>query len=180
MCFVSVDLRLDAGTFGTMGVGLGFAIAASLWCRDHAPNKQVVCVQGDSAFGFAGMEVETMMRWSIFLWKLNLRDFDTGWHLPSWSVKKFHCMLSFSQAQSADHSNHPEQQRYWHRRRLWHIPKRRGPSNWVSEFITGSRSPWRQGWSIVLWAPRTLAGSVGPPQAWVDLAPGILGVGVQR
>ena len=54
--------RLDAGTFGTMGVGLGFAIAASLWCRDHAANKRVVCVQGDSAFGFGGMEVETVMR----------------------------------------------------------------------------------------------------------------------
>jgi hypothetical protein len=27
--------RLDAGTFGTMGVGLGFAIAAALYCRDH-------------------------------------------------------------------------------------------------------------------------------------------------
>lgn len=45
-----------------MGVGLGFAIAASLWCRDHAPNKRVVCVQGDSAFGFGGMEIETVMR----------------------------------------------------------------------------------------------------------------------
>ncbi|XP_063243155.1 2-hydroxyacyl-CoA lyase 1 [Bacillus rossius redtenbacheri] len=57
--------RLDAGTFGTMGVGLGFAIAAALWCRDHAPDKKVVCVEGDSAFGFSGMELETMFRYKL-------------------------------------------------------------------------------------------------------------------
>ncbi|KMQ93996.1 2-hydroxyacyl- lyase 1-like protein [Lasius niger] len=54
--------RLDAGTFGTMGVGLGFAIAAALYCKDNAPKKRVICVEGDSAFGFSGMEVETMFR----------------------------------------------------------------------------------------------------------------------
>nr|CAD7399098.1 unnamed protein product [Timema cristinae] len=54
--------RLDAGTFGTMGVGLGFAIAAALWVRDYAPGKKVLCVEGDSAFGFSGMEIETMFR----------------------------------------------------------------------------------------------------------------------
>ncbi|XP_064648035.1 2-hydroxyacyl-CoA lyase 1-like isoform X2 [Lineus longissimus] len=57
--------RLDAGTFGTMGVGLGFAIAAALWCRDYAPEKRVVCIQGDSAFGFSGMELETVMRYKL-------------------------------------------------------------------------------------------------------------------
>ena len=45
-----------------MGVGLGFAIAAAVYCRDHEPESRVVCVEGDSAFGFSGMEVETMMR----------------------------------------------------------------------------------------------------------------------
>ncbi len=50
--------RLDAGSFGTMGVGLGFAIAAA---AVH-PDKKVVCVEGDSAFGFSGMEVETACR----------------------------------------------------------------------------------------------------------------------
>lgn len=54
--------RLDAGTFGTMGVGSGFAIAAAIYTRDHAPNKRVVCIQGDSAFGFGGMELETAYR----------------------------------------------------------------------------------------------------------------------
>lgn len=118
--------RLDAGTFGTMGVGPGFAIAAALYCRDFAPGKkvahnfinmlltssckillpvkdsliqtghnrfsvkldsdwskstkllalkkerkvrkenfQVICVEGDSAFGFSGMEVETMVRYKL-------------------------------------------------------------------------------------------------------------------
>jgi len=45
-----------------MGVGLGFAIAAALYVRDHCPDKVVVCIEGDSAFGFSGMEMETMVR----------------------------------------------------------------------------------------------------------------------
>lgn len=57
--------RLDAGTFGTMGVGLGFAIAAALYARDHAPGQRVVCVEGDSAFGFSGMELETIYRYNL-------------------------------------------------------------------------------------------------------------------
>jgi len=50
--------RLDAGTFGTMGVGLAFAIAA----QAVHPDKRVVAVEGDSAFGFSGMEVEVACR----------------------------------------------------------------------------------------------------------------------
>jgi 2-hydroxyacyl-CoA lyase 1 len=50
--------RLDAGTYATMGLGLGYAIAAAL----HYPNRRVIAVEGDSAFGFSGMEVETMAR----------------------------------------------------------------------------------------------------------------------
>ncbi|CAO1412317.1 unnamed protein product [Diamesa serratosioi] len=57
--------RLDAGTFGTMGVGPGFAIAAALFCRDRFPGKKVICVEGDSAFGFSGMEIETMIRYQL-------------------------------------------------------------------------------------------------------------------
>lgn len=57
--------RLDAGTFGTMGVGPGFAIAAALYCRDYYQNKKVICVEGDSAFGFSGMEIETMFRYKL-------------------------------------------------------------------------------------------------------------------
>lgn len=54
-------LRLDAGSFGTMGVGLGQAIAAAVVHRD----KKVVCLEGDSAFGFSGMEVETACRYRL-------------------------------------------------------------------------------------------------------------------
>ncbi|XP_050469402.1 2-hydroxyacyl-CoA lyase 1 isoform X1 [Bombus huntii] len=57
--------RLDAATFGTMGVGLGFAIAAALYCKKNASTKRVICVEGDSAFGFSGMEIETMFRYKL-------------------------------------------------------------------------------------------------------------------
>ncbi|MGD9601185.1 MAG: oxalyl-CoA decarboxylase [Gammaproteobacteria bacterium] len=53
--------RLDAGTFGTMGVGLAFAIAAAV----VHPGRKVFCVEGDSAFGFSGMEVETACRYRL-------------------------------------------------------------------------------------------------------------------
>lgn len=53
--------RLDAGSFGTMGVGLSFAIAA----QAVHPGKRVVAVEGDSAFGFSGMEVEVACRYNM-------------------------------------------------------------------------------------------------------------------
>jgi 2-hydroxyacyl-CoA lyase 1 len=53
--------RLDAGSFGTMGVGAGFAIAAA---AVH-PGRKVVSVQGDSAFGFSAMEVEVACRYRL-------------------------------------------------------------------------------------------------------------------
>ena len=53
--------RLDAATFGTMGVGLAQAIAAQV----VHPDRKVICVEGDSAFGFSGMEVETACRYRL-------------------------------------------------------------------------------------------------------------------
>jgi 2-hydroxyacyl-CoA lyase 1 len=53
--------RLDAGTYGTMGVGMGFAIAAAV----TNPGKRIVAVEGDAAFGFSGMELETMCRYNL-------------------------------------------------------------------------------------------------------------------
>jgi 2-hydroxyacyl-CoA lyase 1 len=53
--------RLDAGSYGTMGIGLGFAVAAAV-CN---PGQRVVVVQGDSAFGFSGMEMETICRYNL-------------------------------------------------------------------------------------------------------------------
>jgi 2-hydroxyacyl-CoA lyase 1 len=57
--------RLDAGTCGTMGVGLGFAIAAAMYTRDHYPQPKIFCIEGDSAFGFSGMEYETACRYKL-------------------------------------------------------------------------------------------------------------------
>ena len=50
--------RLDAGTLGTMGLGVPFCIAARL----AHPKKPVVGIMGDSAFGFSCMEIETAIR----------------------------------------------------------------------------------------------------------------------
>jgi len=52
--------RLDVGTWGVMGVGMGFAIAAAV-----ESGKPVLCIEGDSAFGFSGMEVETICRYNL-------------------------------------------------------------------------------------------------------------------
>ena len=47
-----------------MGIGSGFAIAAALVARDSptSEKERVFCIQGDSAFGFSGMEFETACR----------------------------------------------------------------------------------------------------------------------
>ncbi|CAB4252763.1 similar to Saccharomyces cerevisiae YEL020C Hypothetical protein with low sequence identity to Pdc1p [Maudiozyma barnettii] len=50
--------RLDCGTTATMGVGLGYTIASRL----SFPHLDTVLIQGDSAFGFSGMEIETLVR----------------------------------------------------------------------------------------------------------------------
>ena len=52
--------RLDVGTWGVMGIGMGFAIAAAI-----ETGKPVLAVEGDSAFGFSGMEVETICRYRL-------------------------------------------------------------------------------------------------------------------
>jgi oxalyl-CoA decarboxylase len=52
--------RLDVGTWGVMGIGMGFAIAAAI-----ETGKPVLAIEGDSAFGFSGMEVETICRYKL-------------------------------------------------------------------------------------------------------------------
>lgn len=52
--------RLDTGTWGVMGVGLGYAIATAI-----ETGKPVVTLEGDSAFGFDGMEMETICRYHL-------------------------------------------------------------------------------------------------------------------
>ncbi len=52
--------RLDVGTWGIMGIGMGFAVAAAV-----ETGHPVLAVEGDSAFGFSGMEVETICRYNL-------------------------------------------------------------------------------------------------------------------
>jgi len=52
--------RLDVGTWGVMGIGMGFAVAAAI-----ETGKPVLAVEGDSAFGFSGMEIETICRYNL-------------------------------------------------------------------------------------------------------------------
>ena len=52
--------RLDVGTWGVMGIGMGTAIAAAV-----ETSKPVLAVEGDSAFGFSGMEIETICRYNL-------------------------------------------------------------------------------------------------------------------
>ncbi|QOL12772.1 oxalyl-CoA decarboxylase [Dickeya dianthicola] len=52
--------RLDVGTWGIMGIGMGFAVAGAV-----VTGKPVIAIEGDSAFGFSGMEVETLCRYHL-------------------------------------------------------------------------------------------------------------------
>ena len=52
--------RLDVGTWGIMGIGMGFAVAAAI-----ETGQNVIAIEGDSAFGFSGMEVETICRYNL-------------------------------------------------------------------------------------------------------------------
>jgi oxalyl-CoA decarboxylase len=52
--------RLDSGTWGVMGIGMGYAIGAAV-----ETGKPVVAIEGDSAFGFSGMEIETICRYGL-------------------------------------------------------------------------------------------------------------------
>jgi oxalyl-CoA decarboxylase len=52
--------RIDVGTWGIMGIGMGYSIAAAI-----ETGKPVLAVEGDSAFGFSGMEIETICRYKL-------------------------------------------------------------------------------------------------------------------
>ncbi|MEC7491010.1 MAG: oxalyl-CoA decarboxylase [Pseudomonadota bacterium] len=52
--------RLDVGTWGVMGIGMGSAIAAAV-----ETGMPVLAIEGDSAFGFSGMEIETICRYNL-------------------------------------------------------------------------------------------------------------------
>jgi acetolactate synthase-1/2/3 large subunit len=52
---------LDSGPFGCLGSGPGYALAAKL----ARPDRQVILLQGDGAFGFSGMEWDTLVRHNV-------------------------------------------------------------------------------------------------------------------
>src|SRR5579885_3302361 len=52
--------RIDVGTWGVMGIGMGYAIAAAV-----ETGCKVLAIEGDSAFGFSGMEIETICRYRL-------------------------------------------------------------------------------------------------------------------
>jgi oxalyl-CoA decarboxylase len=52
--------RLDSGTWGVRGIGMGYAVGAAA-----VTGKPVVAIEGDSAFGFSGMEIETICRYEL-------------------------------------------------------------------------------------------------------------------
>ena len=52
--------RLDVGTWGVMGIGMGAAVAAAI-----ETGHPVLAIEGDSAFGFSGMEIETICRYDL-------------------------------------------------------------------------------------------------------------------
>jgi oxalyl-CoA decarboxylase len=52
--------RIDVGTWGVMGIGMGYAVGAAI-----ETGKGVLAVEGDSAFGFSGMEIETICRYDL-------------------------------------------------------------------------------------------------------------------
>ena len=65
--------RLNSGPFGTMGVGLPFALGAKL----AKPDKQVICVHGDGSFGLNAMELDTAVRHKLPL--LVVISLNGGW-----------------------------------------------------------------------------------------------------
>jgi oxalyl-CoA decarboxylase len=52
--------RFDSGTWGIMGIGMGYSIGAAV-----VSGLPVVAIEGDSAFGFSGMELETICRYNL-------------------------------------------------------------------------------------------------------------------
>ena len=72
--------RLDAGSYGTMGVGFGFAVAASV----VQSQRPVVSVSGDSAFGFSGMELETICRYNLPITTIVLNNGGIGGGFEDW------------------------------------------------------------------------------------------------
>ena len=81
----SPRLRLDAGSYGTMGIGMGFAIAAAV----VHPDRPIVSVSGDSAIGFSGMEIETACRYKLPIKIVVLNNGGIGQGIPEYPEDPF-------------------------------------------------------------------------------------------
>ena len=78
-------LRLDAGSHGTMGIGMGFATAAAV----VHPDRPIVSVSGDSAIGFSGMEMETACRYKLPIKIVVLNNGGIGQGIPEYPEDPF-------------------------------------------------------------------------------------------
>ena len=81
----SPRLRLDAGSYGTMGIGMGFAVAAAV----VHPDRPIVSVSGDSAIGFSGMEMETACRYKLPIKIVVLNNGGIGQGIPEYPEDPF-------------------------------------------------------------------------------------------
>ena len=78
-------LRLDAGSYGTMGIGMGFAVAAAV----VHPDRPIISVSGDSALGFSGMEIETACRYKLPIKIVVLNNGGIGQGIPEYPEDPF-------------------------------------------------------------------------------------------
>lgn len=102
--------RINSGTFGTMGVGLPYALGAKVAC----PDKQVVCLHGDGSLGFNFMELDTAVRHRIPV--ITVVSLNGGWTSDPKKVKpgrdlgltRYHEMATALGCHAA-YVEHPEQ-----------------------------------------------------------------------
>ena len=73
--------RINSGTFGTMGVGLPYALGAQVAC----PGRQVICLHGDGSLGLNFMEMDTAVRHRIPV--ITVVSLNGGWTSDPQKVK---------------------------------------------------------------------------------------------
>ncbi|OMH83850.1 2-hydroxyacyl-CoA lyase 1 [Zancudomyces culisetae] len=113
--FVEPRTRLDAGTFGTMGVGFGYMIASYLYYHYQnlgndsslAKNQKILLgIFGDSAFGFSAVEIETAARYRI----------------PFVAIVINNSGIYFGHDDDEDDADSKEKQENHHQQKIDHVP----------------------------------------------------------
>ncbi len=92
------DAYLDPGPLGCIGVGTPFGVAASLAC----PERPVVVVTGDGAFGFNAMEIDTAVRHQAPV--LIIVANNGSWAIEVRDQQQNHGKVVGTQLQFADHA----------------------------------------------------------------------------